>query len=650
MNNPLKVLHLEDNPLDADLVHWTLAAEGLPNTITRVETRDAFAAALEEEEFDLILADYTLPAFDGISALAIARERRAHIPFIILSGVMGEEVAIETLKSGATDYVLKQRMSRLVPSVRRALQQTQERLQRQLLEEKLRLLEKSVEHLNDIVMIIEVDSPEHAGPKVVFVNDACIQRTGYTPEEIIGQAPPTFEGPRTDPAALERIRTAMAGFQPVREELLNYTKDGQEFWIELDIVPVANAQGRFTHWVSIGRDITERKRAEETRLRLQEQLYHSQKMESIGLLAGGVAHDFNNLLTSILSSAELAQESLPEVHPAREDLKTIIKAALRASGLTKELLAYAGGGRRSSEVVNINHLVTDMLAILRSQMPKSIIVRKALQSGLPPVEADPVQIQQVIMNLCLNASEAMKDHGGVLSITTDRVMLNEEQTRKFRSFNPPEPGLYALFEVSDTGSGMDAETQKRIFEPFYSTKTQGRGLGLAAVLGIIKSHRGGIEVMSEPGEGTTFTVYLPATDKPFPEEMAKPAEVVHGPHTILFVDDEEILRALGQRILERLGYRVILAADGIEAVRIFQEHMEEIDLVILDLSMPRKGGEDTYHEISQIRPDIKVILCSGYDESTANEKIVGDNLVGLIQKPFEMNVFARAVHAALEQP
>ncbi|MEK8090726.1 hybrid sensor histidine kinase/response regulator [Thermithiobacillus plumbiphilus] len=650
MTEPLKVLYLEDNPLDADLVQWTLSADGIANEITRVETRASYVEAMERGGYDIILADYTLPSFDGISALAIAREMWPNVPFIILSGAMGEEVAIETLKSGATDYVLKQRMSRLVPSVRRALQQSEERRQREALEEQLRLLEKSVEHLNDIVMITELASVEADGqPRVVFVNEACHRRTGYTPEELVGGPPLSFEGPETDRAVLERMARAMKKLKPVREELLCYTKDGKTFWQELDMSPMADAEGRVTHWVSIGRDITERKRAEETRLQLQEQLYHSQKMESIGLLAGGIAHDFNNLLTSILSSAELGRESLPEGHVAHEDLQTIIKAALRASGLTKELLAYAGNGKRMTEVININHLVTDMLAILRSQMPRSIIVRKALQSRMPPVEADPVQIQQVIMNLCLNASQAMPD-GGMLSITTDMVTLTEEKTRKFRSYNPPEPGLYALFEVSDTGSGMDARTIKRIFEPFYSTKNQGRGLGLAAVLGIIKSHRGGIEVESTPGEGSTFTVYLPASDKPFPEEISRPTEMVHGPHTVMFVDDEEILRSLGQRILERLGYQVILAADGVEAVRIFGERASEIDLVIMDLSMPRMGGEDAYREISRIRPDVKVILCSGYDESTAVGKLGSDNLVGLIQKPFEMKTFSQAVHAALERP
>jgi signal transduction histidine kinase/ActR/RegA family two-component response regulator len=428
--------------------------------------------------------------------------------------------------------------------------------------------------------------------------------------------------------------------------MVNYTKDGKEIWIDLQIVPIRDETDTIGHWVSIARDITKRKQEDQTRARLQEQLFQSQKMESIVVLAGGIAHDFNNILTGILGSAELARMSLEPSHAAYIDLETIIKAAQRAAALTKELLEYAGSGKTAHELVDLNEMVTSILVILRSQMPKSIIVRKALMPGVPAVDADPVQLQQVMMNLCLNASEAMSERGGILSITTDKVTLSKEDVARCL-YSPPAPGAFAVFEVSDTGSGMDEATLARIFEPFFSTKSQGRGLGLAAVVNIVKTHRGGIEVISTPGEGSTFRVYLPATAKQWPKEIVERQSQSRGTQTILFVDDEEMLRSLSKRALEQFGYRVLLAADGVEAVRLYREHEHEIDLVVLDLSMPRKGGEDAFQEMHAINASVKVLLCCGYNEALANKKIATENLVGFLPKPFGLETLAQTVQNAL---
>lgn len=512
--------------------------------------------------------------------------------------------------------------------------------------ERLRLLEQSLSHVNDIVMITDASFREPSGPRIVYVNAAALRQTGYSAEELVGRSPRVFQGPKTDRTALDRIRAALERGRAVREELMNYTKTGKEFVLELDIVPITDADGKLSHFVSIGRDVTQRKQDEAEHQRLQERLFESQKMESLSVLAGGIAHDFNNILTGIVGSAELAKMSLPAAHEAVTDLDNIMHAAQRAAQLTKELLTYAGSGERKPEVISLNNMVTSILVILRSQMSKSIIVRKALTPDVPNIEADPVQIQQVLMNLCLNASEAMRDHGGILSITTDKVQLGEE--RRLKSIAPPpKPGVYAVFEVTDTGCGMDVDTQAHLFEPFYTTKPEGRGLGLAVVLGIVKSHGGGVEVSSEPGQGTTVRVFLPASTKVSAPILAEQRAPMPGKQTVLIVDDEEMLRSLCKRALEHLGYRVLLAADGIEAVRIFKEKAKEIDLVLLDLSMPRQGGEDAYQEMRKVRPDVKVLLCCGYDETIVDRKIGADNLVGFLPKPFGLEALAQTVHGAL---
>jgi CheY-like chemotaxis protein len=290
-----------------------------------------------------------------------------------------------------------------------------------------------------------------------------------------------------------------------------------------------------------------------------------------------------------------------------------------------------------------------MLVILRSQMQKSIVVRKALRPDVPPIEADPAEIQQIMLNLCLNASEAMADSGGILSITTDRTNVEDEDRRKF-AYGWPQIGPHAVFEVTDTGRGMDATLKERIFEPFFTTKEGARGVGLSVVLSIIKAYRGGIDIDTEPGRGTTVRVILPAA--PERERRSVPEIRLRAPakhQTILFVDDEEMLRSLAQRALEPLGYRVLVAPDGLEAVRVFRENMASLDLVILDLSMPRKGGEDAFKEMQALDGRIPVLLCCGYDEGSAQQKTSGSRFAGYLSKPFGVGTLIDKVRSTLDK-
>lgn len=508
-------------------------------------------------------------------------------------------------------------------------------------------LEQALMHVRELVVIAERRQGDPLGPHVVFANPAAARLVGIPADEMRDRPLIACCTSLAGPDAAASLQEAVARGERLQKEMQLRGK-ASEPWLSVEAIPLVGAGPEPTHYLILAGDVSQQKQDEAVRKRLQEQLFQSQKLESIGVLASGVAHDFNNILTGIVGSAELVKMTLPQPHPAHEDLENIMHAAQRAAGLTRELLAYAASGEGRKEVINLNQVVTSILVIMRSQMSRSIIVRKALMPDVPNVEADPVQVQQVMLNLCLNASEAMKEHGGILTITTDRVSLDSERCRECVHLEP-EPGVYAVFEVSDTGTGMDAEQLKRIFTPFYTTKAGGRGLGLAVVYDIVKRHGGGIQVTSEPGEGTTIRVFLPATGKHVQQRTPQAVAAAAGAQTILFVDDEEVLRSLAQRALERFGYRVLLAADGIEAVRVFKEHAQEIDLVVLDLSMPRKGGEDAFQEMRAVREDMKILLCCGYNEAIAQTKIAGKNIVAFLPKPFGIDTLVQTVQSALQK-
>ncbi len=385
-------------------------------------------------------------------------------------------------------------------------------------------------------------------------------------------------------------------------------------------------------------DITERKRAEEDRRKLEAQIQHAQKLESLGVLAGGIAHDFNNLLLVVLGHADLALQDLSRVAPARESVDEIKKAAMRASELTGQLLAYSGKGQFVVTSIDLNEVIQEMGHLLQISISKKVVLRYDLEDSLPAIDADATQIRQILMNLITNASEAVGDKSGVVSITTGMVEATREYLQTVYMSGELAEGYYVFLEVSDTGCGMDEETQSKLFDPFFTTKFAGRGLGLAAVLGIVRGHRGAIKVYSEPGEGTTFKVLLPCGEQPAPPvgvEGVEPAEAWKGSATVLVVDDEETVRNIAKRMLEKIGFTVLTAADGREAVEVFGEHPDEIATVLLDMTMPHLNGEETFRELRRIRPEVRVILSSGYNEQEATNRFTGKGLAGFIQKPYE---------------
>ncbi len=399
--------------------------------------------------------------------------------------------------------------------------------------------------------------------------------------------------------------------------------------------------------------ITDRKRSEEERERIQAQIQRAQRLESLGVLAGGIAHDFNNMLTVILGHASLAKIMLPGNSRVRSGLAQIEKAAMQAADLCKQMQAYAGGGRLATQSIDLSRLVQDMQPMIESSVSKDARMHYALDESLPLIDGDPTQLQQVVMNLVANASEALEDGPGDITITTDCVDCDASVLRECYSCDDLPAGRYVRLQVADTGCGMDEETRSRIFEPFFTSKFMGRGLGMAAVLGVVRAHHGAIHVQSEPGEGARICILLPPSQRPAapagepPRASSKPA-ARRAHKSVLLADDEEAVRQIGKRMLETAGFQVQVAGDGQEAVDLFRKQPDGFDLVVLDLTMPRMGGKEAFHEIRRLNPDVRVIVASGYHPDEVCEQFMGEDVSAFVHKPFRMEDLTAAAQSALQ--
>ncbi|MFH0726927.1 MAG: response regulator [Pseudomonadota bacterium] len=635
MDPLIRILHLEDDPADAELARARLDEAGLTYRITRVQTRVEFEKALQRESYDIILTDFQLPLYDGMSALRLALERCPDVPFIFVSGTMGEDAAIEGLIEGATDYVLKQKLSRLAPAINRALQEAENRRARRRAEEQLHKLSRAVEQSASTVVITD--------PRgyIEFANPRFTETTGYTLTEAIGKHTRVLKSGHTPAETYTQLWETITTGKEWRGEFLNKKKNGELYWESASISPVKNADGVITNFLAVKEDITGRKR-------LEERLAQAQKMESVGRLAGGVAHDFNNMLGVILGHTELALDGMDPAEPLFSTLRQIRKAAGHSADLTRQLLAFARKQTVSPRVIDLNEAVEGMLKMLRRLIGEDIVLAWLPGTRLWPVEMDPSQIDQILANLCVNARDAI---AGVGKVTIETGMVNFTAND---CIGCPEliPGDFVRLTVSDDGHGMDKKTLDQVFEPFFTTKEigKGTGLGLATVYGIVKQNNGFITLCSEPEHGTTFKIHLPRhVSKPGQMRTESPAApAVGGDETILLVEDEPTTRDIARLILEKWGYRVLAASTPGEAVRVAGEHPLEIHLLLTDVVMPEMNGRDLAKTIASFCPEIRTLFMSGYTGDIIAHQGVLDAGVHFIQKPFSMGGLAAKVREALD--
>ena len=479
---------------------------------------------------------------------------------------------------------------------------------------------------------------------ILYANQAFERMLGYEPGELLGKHGSVVWFPEDLPQASTLAASLQAEIAPSRRTLRYRTKTGDEVWASVAFVPVRVADA-FAGSVTVATDITQARK-------LEMKLQQAQKLESLGVLAGGIAHDFNNLLVGILGNAGLALEELPPEAPAREQINDIHTAAIRAAELTKQLLAYAGKGRFVIARIDLRRLVEEMSHLLSAVIPKNALLKYSFAANIPPVDGDAVQLRQIVMNLITNAADAIGQSSGIITVSTSVV----EADRTYLSDTYLDEGLpaghYVSLEVADTGVGMSPEMRSRIFDPFFTTKFTGRGLGLPAVLGILRSHRGAIKVYSEPGRGSTFRVLFPAANGG-PESIrprTPPAERPQEAGWILVVDDDEAVRSVAKRVLERAGFQVLTAVDGVEGVEVFGAHKEKIRAVLLDVTMPRMGGEETFRRLRQMAPEVRVLLSSGYSEQEATSVFAGKGLAGFLEKPFTTASLLERLRSVLDPP
>jgi PAS domain S-box-containing protein len=486
-----------------------------------------------------------------------------------------------------------------------------------------------------------------------FANLRAARLLGFaSAEELVGRRMADLFPPEHAKRQLAAVQAVVDTDQPVRTEAAPTQVAGQELWFSTVLSPVHGSDGLVQGILGIARDITRQVVEQREHKSIEEKMRHAQKLEGLGLLAGGIAHDFNNLLVAVLGNADLALMDLPPGSAAGSAIEQIRTAALRASDLTNQMLAYSGRGRFETRVLDLNRSVKEMAHLLKVAIPRRVQLQFDLSADLPPVQADPAQLQQVIMNLVTNAAEACQADGVVQLRTA--VVEGESAALQGMILTGTVPGCPCVqLEVTDSGVGMAPEVLERIFDPFYTTKFHGRGLGLASVLGIVRGHAGAIGVSSQPGRGTSFLVLLPASAEA-PDVLDRDSQSLgcwRASGRVLLVDDEAVVRQVASQMLRRMGLEVVEAADGSAALDVLQHQGRTFALVLLDLTMPRMDGAEVFRRVRQHWPDLPVVLCSGYSEVDTVGQFEGDRPAGFLQKPFEYLKLAEILRGVLgERP
>jgi two-component system, cell cycle sensor histidine kinase and response regulator CckA len=593
MPKTIKVLIVEDNPDDADMVLHQLKRDGYDPIWERVEDAAAFKERLNPS-IQLILSDYQLPQFTGLEALDILNASGLNIPFILISGTIGEDLAVKAMKAGASDYLLKDRMVRLGLAVEHSLDTARLRLQQRQAFAELQLFRSLFDNSTDSLEVLCALTGQY-----LDVNARGHLDLGYTRSEFL--ALKIFDvDPSIDANIWEQMVKKMRSGTGNGGESRHRRKDGSTFPVEFNAKWVSLDR---EYVVAVVRDITQRKE-------LEARFFRAQRLEAIGSLASGIAHDMNNILAPILMSAPLLRLGL-SAEEVDQTLSTIETSAQRGSDLVKQLLTFGRGVEGARSLVRPELLVRELTSISQQTFPKNIRVTGESEKGLWPIIGDSTQLHQVLLNLSVNARDAMPD-GGLLAITAQNVTFDEHTARETMG---ARPGPYLLLKVVDTGMGIPPDIMDKIFDPFFTTKEVGKGtgLGLSTVIGIVKSHAGFLSLKSEVGKGTTFEIYLPASPKGLgsdPSEGAAAAPRGEG-ELILIVDDEKNIRDTIRDLLVKYGYQVITAADGAEATVEYARHGKDIKVVITDLEMPIMNGVTLVQVLKKMNPSLVAIVSSG---------------------------------------
>jgi PAS domain S-box-containing protein len=596
---------------------------------------------LGQKPYRLLLFDFEIADMAAVHLLSEFQQAGVSIPSILLTEHADEKTVAGILAAGASDCMERSELSggsNLVRTIRCALALHSMQQGKQSAEESLRKLSRAVEQSADAIMVTNRDGI------VEYVNPAFVTLTGYSPLEITGQTPRILKSGEQSPEIYSELWKTILSGNVHRSILANRKKSGEIYYVEQSISPVRDPAGYITHFISNGRDLTDR-------LRLEAQLLQSQKMDAIGRLAGGVAHDFNNLLTIITSYSELALDTVVAGSPIECKLQEILSAARRAAQLTRQLLAFSRKQVQALRVVELNPVIADITNTLHRLIGEDIELVFLPGNALGRVRVDPIQVEQILMNLAANARDAMP-LGGRITIETTAMQLTEEYVQRKHAIIPT--GQYVLVTVSDTGSGIAANHLTHIFEPFYTTKPSGKGtgLGLATVYGIVKQNGGFIWAYSESGMGTVFKVYLPCVTgqgRTLESSSLPLAAPVHGSETILIVEDEDAVRRSTAEFLQLQGYTVLEARDGLDALAVVKNHGSIIHLVVSDVVMPNMSGGELAIECEVRAPGTKFLFVSGYPGKTVIDHKVLDFETNFLQKPFSLKELSSKIREVLNQ-